>query len=312
MMHTLRAAALVALAAGVFGTSGPVGAQEEPGEEQSERLESGEIVIAPDEAAWRPAAGSWLGVAIENLDAERAEELGLGEVRGVRVSEVTEDSPAAEAGIREGDVILRFDGEEVRSARQLVRLVRETPPGRQVEVRLVRDGDRRTVSVKVAERSASWPGLDEERMEEIHRQLERARDRHRDAMKRMKRLDLHVEPGTFEFDVDGDAFGVLGERGRLGLRLQGLTDQLAEYFGVEGGALVASVREDSPAAQAGIRAGDVVVRIGEEDVRDPGDAVRAVRAAEAGPVTVAVVRDGGERTVTVELPAKDDRGGGEN
>jgi membrane-associated protease RseP (regulator of RpoE activity) len=103
---------------------------------------------------------------------------------------------------------------------------------------------------------------------------------------------------------------VRGGRGRLGVRLQGLTDQLGDYFGIEGGdgALVTSVTEDSPAAAAGIQAGDVIVAVGSKSVEGPGDVARAVRGAEAGPAEVTVIRDGQRRsfTVTLEEPAEGD------
>jgi hypothetical protein len=93
----------------------------------------------------------------------------------------------------------------------------------------------------------------------------------------------------------------LGGRGRLGVSIQNLGDQLAEYFGVEGGALITSVLEDSPAERAGLEAGDVIVGIADEDVEGPGDVMSALAEQEAGPVSVRIVRERQPRTVTVEL-----------
>lgn len=305
MKTSTRTAVVSLLAAGlVAAAAADAEAQESAPESREERAESPEISIAPGHVVRSRPDGGHLGVAIEDLDREGAEEAGLSRVRGVRVTDVRDGSPAAEAGLREGDVLVRFDGRDVRSARQLVRLVRETPPGRQAEVELSRDGDRRTVEVRVGERPGGWPGLSEERMEKIHEQIEGAMDRHGDAMERLKELR-----GDLDVEVHGTPHGVSGDRGRLGVRLQRLTDQLADHFGVEdGGALVASVREGSPAADAGLRAGDVIVRVGDRDVDGPGDAARAVRRNEAGPVTVELVRDGERRTVTVELPERPDGG----
>lgn len=298
MKRGTRDAVLLVLVAGLLGATGAA-AQEDSAGDAEERVEHREVVFGPRHMARVQASGGYLGVGIENVDAEAADELGLPSPRGVRVESVSEESPASEAGIRRGDVIVEFDGEQVRSTRQLARLVRETPPGRDVELRILRDGDRRTVTVRVGERRGGWPGLDEERMEEIHRQIEKARERYGDAM---KRFEHRFDDDVFEFEMDGDGMVFVGGRGRLGVRLHSLTDQLADYFGVESGALVASVRDESPAAAAGIRAGDVLVRIGDAEVEDPGDAVGAVRRADAGPVTVTVVRDGDERSFSVELP----------
>lgn len=305
MERVTRGILLCALAAGSMAVPGAVQAQKEAPEERQEQVESEEIVVAPPPIRWRSPGGQ-LGVAIEDLDRTTAEELGLSDVRGVRVTSVSDGSPAAEAGIREGDAIVRFDGRAVRSARQLVRLVRETPPGREVEVRLVRDSRRRTLTVEVGDRRSSFGALDEERMDAVHRRVERSMDRHDEVMERLERLRERFDDAGFDFEFHGAVSGFGGD-GRLGLRLQPLTDQLRGYFEVEdGGALVASVRPGSPASEAGIRAGDVVVRVGDRDVDDPGDAAHAVGEADAGPVSVTVVRDGRKQTVTVELPAADE------
>lgn len=317
MRTATRTAVVSLLAGGLLAAPGAEAASQEEApeerEEREERVESREIVVTPGHVSPPRPAGGHLGVAIEDLDRESADELGVSRMRGVRVTDVRDGTPAAEAGVREDDVIVGFDGERVRSARQLVRLVRETPPGRRVELDLLRDGDRRTVEVRLDERPAGGSGLDGERMERIHGQVEDAMERHGDAMerlKRLKRLRVHPDGEDLEVEVRGMPHGLFGDRGRLGVRLQRLTDQLADHFGAEeGGALVASVRDGSPAADAGLRAGDVFVRVGEEQVDHPGDVALAVRRGEAGPVTVELVRDGERRTVTVELPERD-RGDG--
>lgn len=266
------------------------------------------------------ASGGWLGVRVEDIDASEAGEHGLEEPRGALVRGVEDASPAAEAGLAEGDVIVSFDGEDVRSVAELVRLVRETPAGRTVRLVALRDGDRSTLSVEIGERpgpagfafaapSGDWedfelrldsvPGLSEERVAEIRARAEEAGERAREHMRRFE-----VSPGEGEVHL----FRFLG-RPRLGVELQSLTDQLAEYFGVgeRGGVLVAAVREGSPAAEAGLRAGDVIVAFDGDAVADPGDLSRAVRRAEAGRIEVTVVRRGQERTLSVELPERERR-----
>ena len=97
----------------------------------------------------------------------------------------------------------------------------------------------------------------------------------------------------------------LSGRPRLGANTQSLGDQLAEYFGVEGGVLVTSVHEDTPAAEGGLRAGDVIVGLGDEDIDDPDDLRRALSDLEPGEVSVRIVRDGAEQTLTVELEERE-------
>ena len=89
---------------------------------------------------------SWLGVVLRDIDAERAKAIKLGEPRGVEVFGVQDNSPAEEAGIHVGDVLLSFNSEPIMSAQQLGRLVSETPPGRKVKIELWRDGKVATVA----------------------------------------------------------------------------------------------------------------------------------------------------------------------
>lgn len=313
------AAVLATLVAAAFAPAS-VQAQEAEAPERPERTEVRMLRVGGP-----TAEGGWLGVRVEDLDAAAAEAAGLDAPRGARVTDVREGTPAAGAGLGEGDVIVRFDGEEVRSVAELVRLVRETPPGREVGLRIVREGETRRLTVEVGERpdrrlhgraGPDWEEmanrfehlegeLDEERMERIRQRIERARQRWEDRMEGAgDSLDL-VAPRVR---------GMMARRDgppRLGVRMQPLTDQLAGHFGVgdRGGVLVASVREGSAAAEAGLAAGDVIVRFADREVEDPGDLARAVHGAEAGPVSVTLVRDGDERTLTVELPERRSRTG---
>jgi len=299
------AACAALLAIFVLGPAhGPAAAQES-GEETAERQARVEVRTR---APGPRADGGWLGVRVEDLDQEDASERGWDAPRGARVTAVTEESPAEEAGLRDGDVIVRFDGESVRSVAELIRLVRETPPGRTVDLGVARDGGERNLSVDLGER----PGprfrvfhgdgleleMDEERMERLRKRLERAWEHWHRGMERMDDLPERIAPRMHMMRLGGPP--------RLGIRMHDLTDQLAEHFGVgeEGGVLVASVREGSPAAEAGLQAGDVVVRFDGEGVDDPHDLLVAVHGAEAGSVPMTVVRDGEERTVTVELPER--------
>lgn len=314
---------LLTVALLIGGTAVGIRAQEaeedeEARAERSERQRTLEMV-APMVRARLASAGGWLGVRVEDVDDARAEELGLTGPRGAMVAGVEEESPAAEAGLREGDVIVSFDGEAVRSVAELVRLVRETPTGRSVPVEVMRDGERRSLSATVGDR----PGprafrfrVGPDGMEDVELRLERLGERlsgermarvHERVERAMERAREHAE--DFEFDLeDGDVHVFrVSARPRLGVQLQSLTDQLAEYFGVSerGGVLISAVRDGSPASAAGLRAGDVVVAFDGEEIEDAGDLMRAVREAEAGSATVTVVRRGQEREITVELPEED-------
>lgn len=274
---------------------------------------------------------SYLGVVLEDVTAEDVERLDLPEQRGALVREVVDGSPADSSGFRPGDVVVEWRGEPVYSAAELGRLVRETPPGRRVEAGVYRDGSRTALAVTLRERRGPaaffrGPGpeirreLPPEARARLRERMERAREEWEHARGRMEHLDERLDDLEWEWDEAGDSasvhrfrFGPMfaGDRPRLGVRLQSLTPQLSEYFGLgdRSGVLVASVREGSPADSAGLQAGDVLLSVGGEDVSDPGDAARAVRGSE-GDVQVRVLRRGEERTVTVR-PREPGDGGDE-
>ena len=289
---------------------------------------------------------SYLGVALADVSARDVERLGLPEERGALIEEVVDGSPADSAGFRAGDVVIEWRGETVFSAAELGRLVRETPPGRSVEVGLIRDGERQTLTVVPRERegaSSLFHGeLPPEARARLRARLDDARHRWRDARERLEGLEdleeleeLHerlgeihgemrwmpggegdsIEIRRFRFaprpDGEGAAFWI-SDRSRLGVRIQSLTPQLADYFGLgdRTGVLVVSVRDGSPADSAGLQAGDVLLSVDGGDVSDPGDVLRAVRAA-SGDVEMGVLRRGEERTLTARLsePGDGDDGG---
>ena len=237
-------------------------------------------------------SGSYLGVVLRDVSQADTESLGLSGEYGAYVESVSKESPAAKAGLEADDVIRSWNGQRVESVTQLTRFVRETPPKRTVRLGVARDGAERTVSVTLGERADAARALSyaygpqmRVRMEEMREKMGEAREKMREARVRLGACAIH------------------GGRGRMGVQLQGLSEQLGEYFGVQGGegALVTSVRDESPAAKAGLEAGDVIVALGGESVGDPGDVVGGVRGGEAGPMEVEVIRDGQRRTLTVVL-----------
>lgn len=238
-------------------------------------------------------SGAYLGVSIADVDGTRAEDAGLDSEYGVYLEDVSGGGPADEAGLEPGDVLVAWNGERLESAAQLQRLVRETPAGREVTLTAVRNGGERDVTVELGDRADAMGNL---RIFTVPREREALRDRLREGLDRRDRGNVRVE--------------VFGRRARLGVSVQSLSDQLAEHFGVDGGMLVFSVSEDSPAEAAGVRAGDVIVEVAGEPVDDHGDIWRILSDREAGPVEVLVVRDGAERTLTVELDEDDVREGG--
>ena len=236
--------------------------------------------------------GSYLGVYLSDVEADDVRELSLKAERGARVEKVADESPAAEAGIEPNDVIVAWNDTPIESVAQLTRMVKETPAGRTVTFGVMRDGRQRDIEIEIGTRSSRGFAYG------VGPDMERARIAYDRALGRMEGLQDRMDANVLHAYVIG--------RPRLGVSLQNLTPQLGEYFGVEDGegALVSSVREDSPAEKAGFQAGDVIVRIGDASIEGPGDVMRAISEHEEGELEVTVVRDQKRRTLkaTLEKP----------
>lgn len=224
------------------------------------------------------AGGVEIGVSVRDLTSEDASRAKLGQPDGVLVVRVREGSPAARAGLASGDVIVAYDGERVRGVRHFSRLVLETPAGRDVPSEIIREGARQTITV-TPEETEGFAGM----MPQMRREMERG---------------LRALPPGFGVE----AFFQRGIDARFGLTLAPLTDQLATYFGVTEGVLVSTVEPSSPAALAGIRAGDVLTAIDGRSVRTPADVAASLRTARGGALDVRLVRDKKEMAVKVVVP----------
>ena len=276
-----------ALSAALFGAAGAgAGAAMAPAFGQNPTVRT----IAPTPTPAQPGAfqiitgGGRIGVTVSEVEPSTGKA-----ASGVLVDEVEEDSPAAKAGLKKGDVVVEFDGERVRSVRQFTRLVSETPPGRQVAAAVLRDGQR--VSVNVATRESTvrsfdetWRTLDNLRDFSVTVPPIPARPARPVAPPRAPRAAPAPLPPAFE------GFSWFGNQ--LGVSVSGLSDQLAEYFGAKNGVLVNGVTENSAAAKAGIKAGDVIVSVNGSDVERAGDIGRHLQKLQPGDeFTVQVLRD---------------------
>jgi serine protease Do len=180
----------------------------------------------------------WLGVKIQSVTEDIAHTLGVKESTGALVASVTPDSPAAKAGIEAGDVIMKFDGKEVSSMRGLPRLVAQTPIGKTVDVEALRKGERKSFKVVVGRLTEDEKGA-----------------------------------------PDSQAPGVATDRALIGLKLAPLTDELRQKYGLDQkvkGVVVTEVDPQSPAAQKGVKVGDVIVEAAQEQVSSVEDVEKSV------------------------------------
>ena len=227
---------------------------------------------------------TYVGIFVAEIDGSRAKALKLREERGVEVTKVEDDSPAFKAGLKVGDVVLDYNGQRVEGIEQFRRFVRETPGNREVKLQVSRDGNVQSMMVKVGLRKGIEPAI---------------------AMIAPPRM---VEVPEVRIERPGM---MMWSRTALGVEADSIEGQLATYFGVKEGVLVRSVVKSSAAEKAGLRAGDVIVKIDDSRVTTAGELTRAVRSARSASkksFPIVVMREKKETTLTVMVD--DDRSEG--
>jgi len=223
------------------------------------------------------ASGSYLGVNLQDISADRAKALKLPEEEGVEITRVEANSPAATAGLQSGDAVVEYNGQRVEGIEQFSRLVRETPAGREVKLKIFRNGSAQTVAAKIGSHNVGLPSVST------------------------------VQPfngGALNGGAWPDSMQTFMSTWRssgLGVEVEALSGQLADYFGVKEGVLVRSVMKDSAADKAGVKAGDVIVKAGESKIATPADLTSRIRPSlRRQAVALTLMRDHKEVTVNVQ------------
>lgn len=224
--------------------------------------------------------GSFLGVGVQEVNSERSRALKLKEEFGVEITRVEENSPAARAGLKVHDVVQEYNGQRVEGTEQFVRLVRETPAGRTVQLMVVRGGAAQTLAATIAARKPGFTGV---------------------APMESYRVDI-----PREINMPDIPKAMMSWRSSmLGVEAESLGEsQLAAYFGVKEGVLVRSVMKGTAAEKAGMKAGDVLTRVNDTRVTSPRDVTNAIRAARAGgrdTFQVILMREKKEITLSVTM-----------
>jgi len=225
--------------------------------------------------AQMPETG-WLGISIEEVSAQKAQELKLPGVYGVLVTDVDVESPAAKAGLKNGDVITDYAGQRVEGVIEFLRLVRETPPGRTAKLTIWSDARSETISAEIGKNENPNP-------ENLFQSV-------------MRRFG-NPGPNMFGFGPTLPVAPVLGITG------QDLSGQLGKYFGAPDGegVLITNVESNSAAAKAGLEAGDVIIKVDVNRVRTLSELRNQLRAKrEEKTVTLSVLRKGSEMSVNIE------------
>src|SRR5215470_2250851 len=235
-----------------------------------------------------PSGSSYLGVDIADVTAERLSSLKLKEEHGAEVTMVDQDAPAGKAGLHDHDVIVSMNGTPVESAAQLRRMIRETPAGRVITLGISRDGQPQTVKVELADRG--------------------------------KAFAMRNGPGDYKFEMPAIppipeievpmSIVIAHSSMRSGLLVENITPQLGDFFGVKNGngVLIRSVEKGSRAEKAGFRAGDVVVKVNGQAVHDTSDFAHGVKSRSGDSVSVVIMRDKKEQSLTLSLPPRKESG----
>lgn len=225
---------------------------------------------------------SYLGIGPRDITQNRVAALKLKDDSGVEVTEVDHDAPAAKAGVRVGDILLTYNNQKVESSEQLRRLIHETPAGRTVQLGISRNGQPQSLAVTLGSRKGMIAGF--------------------------PKAPRMGTPGNGFFDNPPDiSMNLLQAASKSGLLVENLTPQLGDFLGVKNGngVLVRSVEKGSPADSAGLRAGDVIVRVEKETIADMGDWHRLTHR-KTGKTMLGVVRDKHEQNVFIEFSSSRD------
>ncbi len=241
------------------------------------------------------SAASYLGVNIRDLDDHAARALGLKSTTGVEVTAVDHDAPAGKAGLHLRDVILTVDGKPVTSALQFRETMKAFPPNKIVELGIVREGKPMKFAIKLADRlklqQQAWLQHFSVAPPQLGNTFSSVSSKQGGS------------PGGDDDSDDSEQL-VLTRPYRIGAVLDSLGPQLAAYFGVKDGTgmLVKNVDPDSPAAQAGLQAGDVVLKLNDDTITTPMDWIRAMRKVEDKPIQLTIMRNKRAETLTVAPP----------
>jgi serine protease Do len=210
----------------------------------------------------------WIGVRIQSVSAELAEGLHLPSAKGALIASVTPQGPAEQAGIKQGDVVLKFDGKEVSEMRGLPRMVAETPVGKSVDVTVWRKGKEVDLSAKIGE----YPENEDQ---------------------------ANAAPSPTGTESDGGDNATSGKIDSLGLALTAIDDKARAKYSLPSdaeGVVVTDVDQSGPAAEKDLRPGDLIVEVDQKAVKSPGDVRDRVKSAQ----------DNGYRVVTLLVNRKGD------
>ncbi len=239
--------------------------------------------------------GGYLGVEPVEVTKQNMSKFGLSAVRGVAVEKVVENSPAQQAGVQIGDVIVAIDGEEISSIRKMMRIISEIAPDHQAKLTVLRNGEELEFTATLAKRPMP-------KFEDVPSIRRFPVPMSEGQIMRFPIPDLPSSDGEILVRKPGNTIVYYNEDRQIGARVTKLTKQLGEHFGVSEGMLINEIIEDSPAEKVGLKAGDVIVELDGNRITNQLELTRALMAKKEGEVLLTIVRDKTKQNVKI-LPS---------
>ena len=266
---------------------------------------------------WNGSHG-YLGINFRDVGEEQVSALQLKDLRGAEVTQVDHDGPACKVGVREHDVVLQLNGQTIEGAEQLRRLLHEMPAGRTVTIVFSHEGQQQTVTTQLANREAlerqAWDQhipvpLPDQPMSQTSSVSDHADHGQASPSVGLGFFGAHAPSAAATAGpraTDHNLIGTVLPPAYTGAALETLGPQLAEYFGAAdgNGLLVRDIETNSPAAIAGLKAGDVVVRVNQIAVTSGMDWLRVMHESKGRPVQVTILREKKEQTLTLTPDAR--------
>jgi len=235
----------------------------------------------------------YLGVLVTDVDADKAQTLRLKEVRGAVITLIDHDAPAGQIGLKVNDVVLAINGQNVQGAEQFGRMLKEIPPGRKISLEISRDGNIQTLAVQLVDRKA----LDHDIWNRIRADVDGVAP----AAPPVPAMGI---TGSDVPASSGFHMSLFTGTLNVGAMVEPLTSQMAAHLGVQGGLMVKQVSKKSEAAKAGLKAFDVILKVGSDSIATSADWDRALRSNIGKPVQVTIQRDKKQQTVNLQVDSK--------